>query len=307
MSDFNSGFWSVYVAGLTFAGILACALLLWITARKKVAARGDNTTGHVWDEDLREMNNPMPRWWMWLFVLTIIFGLLYLAAYPGLGSYEGQLGWTQRGEYDAELHKANQELAPLYSQFAGKSAQELAAHPIAMAIGERLFMNNCAQCHGSDARGSKGFPNLADSDWLHGGTPEKIAETITKGRRGQMPPMAAAVGTAEDVKNVANYVLSLSGSPHDSLRSQLGRSKFTACAACHGADGKGNPALGAPNLADDVWLHGWGEQAIIAIVNTGKVSDMPSQAGKLTEAQIQVLGAYVWGLSNKPATGQTMK
>ena len=304
MSDFTADFWSVYVAGLTFVSILACVILLWVTARKKVSADADNTTGHVWDEDLREMNNPMPRWWMWLFVLTIIFGMLYLVAYPGLGSYEGELRWTQRGEYEAELRKADKELAPLYSQFAGKKADELAADATAMAIGERLFMNNCAQCHGSDARGSKGFPNLADKDWLYGGTPEKIAETITGGRHGQMPPMAAAVGTSDDVKNVAHYVLSLSGNPHDSLRSQLGRAKFTACAACHGIDGKGNPALGAPNLADDIWLHGWGEKSIVAIINSGKVSDMPGQAGKLTEAQIQVLGAYVWGLSNKPAAAK---
>jgi len=299
MSDFDSGFWSIYVAGLTFVGILACVLLLWITARKKVAADGDNTTGHVWDGDLREMNNPMPRWWMWLFVLTIIVGMLYLVAYPGLGSYEGELRWTQRGEYDAEVEKAKNELAPLYSQFAARKAEELAGDPHAMAIGERLFMNNCAQCHGSDARGSKGFPNLADKDWLFGGTPEKITETITGGRHGQMPPMAAAIGTSDDVKNVAHYVLSLSNNPHDSLRSQLGKSKFTACAACHGIDGKGNVALGAPNLTDDIWLHGWGEQAIIAMINGGKSSNMPGQAGKLTEAQIQLLGAYVWGLSNK--------
>jgi cytochrome c oxidase cbb3-type subunit 3 len=272
---------------------------LWITARKKVAADGDNTTGHVWDGDLREMNNPMPRWWMWLFVLTIIVGMLYLVAYPGLGSYEGELRWTQRGEYDAEVEKAKNELAPLYSQFAARKAEELAGDPHAMAIGERLFMNNCAQCHGSDARGSKGFPNLADKDWLFGGTPEKITETITGGRHGQMPPMAAAIGTSDDVKNVAHYVLSLSNNPHDSLRSQLGKSKFTACAACHGIDGKGNVALGAPNLTDDIWLHGWGEQAIIAMINGGKSSNMPGQAGKLTEAQIQLLGAYVWGLSNK--------
>jgi cytochrome c oxidase cbb3-type subunit 3 len=301
MSDFTSNFWSFYVAGLTFVSILACVILLWVTARKKIVSAGDNTTGHVWDEDLREMNNPMPRWWMWLFVLTIIFGLLYLVAYPGLGSYQGELGWTQRGEYDAEVQKANKELAPLYSQFANKKAEELAADANAMGIGERLFMNNCAQCHGSDARGSKGFPNLADKDWLYGGTPDKIAETITKGRHGQMPAMGAAVGGSEDVKNVANYVLSLSGNPHDSLRSQLGKAKFTACAACHGNDGKGNTALGAPNLTDDVWLHGWGEQAIISIINGGKSSAMPGQAGKLTDAQIQVLSAYVWGLSNKAA------
>lgn len=300
MSDFTGNFWSLYVAALTLVSIVACLLLLWITARSRGVASADNTTGHVWDGDLREMNNPMPRWWMWLFVITIVFGLLYLVAYPGLGSYEGELQWSTRGEYTSEVEKANKELAPLYARFTARKPEELAGEPAAMAVGERLFMNNCSQCHGSDARGSKGFPNLADTDWLHGGTPDKIKETITGGRHAVMPPMAAAVGSADDVKNVAQYVLSLSGSPHDSVRAQLGKSKFTACAACHGVDGKGNQAIGAPNLTDDIWLHGWGEAAIVAMVNNGKINDMPAQAGKLTEAQIHVLTAYVWGLSNKP-------
>jgi cytochrome c oxidase cbb3-type subunit III len=304
MSDFTTNFWSVFVAGFTLVGIAGCLVLLWVTARAKVKPQADNTTGHVWDDDLREANNPMPRWWMWLFVLSIVFSLLYLVAYPGLGSYPGELAWTTRGEYASEVEQANKELAPLYAQFTAKKAGELAGDSHAMAIGERLFMNNCAQCHGSDARGSKGFPNLADGDWLHGGAPEKIVESITGGRRGQMPPMAAAVGTPDDVKNVANYVLSLSRSPHDSLRAQLGKAKFSACAACHGMDGKGNPAMGGPNLTDDVWLHGWGEQAIISMVNTGKVNEMPAQGGKLTPAQIHVLGAYVWGLSNKAPPGK---
>jgi cytochrome c oxidase cbb3-type subunit 3 len=301
MSDFNANFWSVYVAGATVVGIIACLLLLWITARKKVTPTADNTTGHVWDGDLTEMNNPMPRWWMWLFVITIVFSLIYLAAYPGLGNYEGNLKWSSRAEHAAEVDKANKELAPFYAQFTARKVEEVAGDPNAMAVGERLFMNNCSQCHGSDARGSKGFPNLADTDWLHGGTPDKIVESITKGRTGAMPPMAAAVGSPDDVKNVANYVLSLSNAPHDSVRAQLGKSKFVACAACHGMDGKGNQAIGAPNLTDDIWLHGWGEQAIINMVNNGKTNVMPAQEGKLTAAQIYVLGAYVWGLSNKPA------
>ncbi|MCG2595520.1 cytochrome-c oxidase, cbb3-type subunit III [Ramlibacter sp. XY19] len=300
MSDFVDGFWSVYVAGATLVGIAACLLLLWLTARKKVAARADNTTGHVWDGDLTEMNNPLPLWWVGLFIGTVVFSLLYLVAYPGLGTYEGELKWTTRGEYEAEMQDARKQLEPLYARFTARKPEELAGDSAAMAVGERLFMNNCAQCHGSDARGSKGFPNLADADWLHGGAPEKIVETITKGRVGSMPPMAAAVGTPEDVKNVAHYVLSLSNSPHDSLRAQLGRSKFTACAACHGPGGKGNPMLGAPNLTDDIWLHGWGEQAIVNMINNGKTNEMPAQEGKLTDAQIHVLASYVWGLSNKP-------
>jgi cytochrome c oxidase cbb3-type subunit 3 len=304
MSDFTTNFWSVYVTAAVLIGIVACLILLWVTARKKMDATADNTTGHVWDEDLREMNNPLPRWWMWLFVLTIVFSLLYLVAYPGLGSYPGQLGWSTAGHYKEEVQKARLELAPLYAQFASRKPEDLAGDAQAMAIGERLYMNNCAQCHGSDARGSKGFPNLTDSDWLHGGAPETIALILQKGRIGQMPPMAAAVGGADDIKNVAHYVLSLSGAPHDSLRAQLGKARYAPCAACHGANGKGHPALGAPNLTDDVWLHGWGEQAIVNIIQNGKVNVMPAQEGKLTEAQIQVLTAYVWGLSNRPATAK---
>ena len=302
MSDFIHNFWSIYVAGITLAGIAGCLLLLALTARKQVVSDGDNTTGHVWDEDLRELNNPMPRWWLWLFVITSVFGLAYLAAYPGLGSFAGKLGWSQIASYEAEVAKAKAELEPLYARFASLGTEDLSKDNQAMAIGERLFMNNCAQCHGSDARGGKSFPNLTDGDWLHGGAPEQIQQTITKGRIGMMPPMAEAVGSSEDVRNLAHYVLSLSGSPHDSLKASLGKSKFTACAACHGMDGKGNPALGAPNLTDDVWLHGWGEAAIVAMVTHGKTNQMPAQEHKLTEAQIQVLTAYVWGLShNRPA------
>ena len=300
MSDFTHNFWSIYVAGMSLAGILGCLLLLWLTARKKVVSSSDNTTGHVWDEDLTEMNNPMPRWWMWMFVLTIVFSLGYLVFYPGLGNFAGTLGWTQVNEYQEEMKRGEAEIAPVYARFASMSTAQLAGDAPAMAIGERLFMNNCAQCHGSDAHGSKGFPNLTDGDWLHGGSPEKISETIHNGRVGMMPPMVAAVGTPEEVRNVAHYVLSLSGSPHDSVRASLGKPKFAACAACHGMDGKGNQALGAPNLTDDVWLHGWGEAAIVAMVNDGKTNEMPAQAGKLTEPQLAVLTAYVWGKSNKP-------
>ena len=298
MSDFFNNFWSVYIAAVTLIGILGCLLLLVLVARKKVIPSTDNTTGHVWDEDLRELNNPMPKWWMGLFVITVIFGLAYLVAYPGLGAFNGKLDWSQTGAYDKEMEKARADLEPMYAKFVSMPTEEKAKDPQAMAIGERLFMNNCAQCHGSDARGGKSFPNLADGDWLHGGSPEKIKETISNGRIGMMPPMAAAVGTGEDVRNLANYVLSLSGSPHDAVKASLGKSKFVACAACHGMDGKGNPALGAPNLTDDIWLHGWGEAAIVNIVNNGKHNEMPAQKDKLTEAQIAVLASYVWSFSN---------
>ena len=298
MSDFTSNFWSIYVGGITLVSILACAILLWFSGKAKAMTASDNTTGHIWDGDLREMNNPLPRWWVWLFIITILFGLVYLVMYPGLGNFGGKLGWTEVGQYQAEVDKGNAEVAPLYAKFAAMPVEDVSRDPQARAIGERLFMNNCSQCHGSDARGSKGFPNLTDNDWLHGGTPDKIKETITKGRIGNMPPMAAAVGTADDVKNVANYVLSLSNSPHDSVRAQLGKEKFAVCAACHGPDAKGMAAVGSANLTDNIWLHGFGEAAITAMINNGKVNQMPAQGEKLTEGQIHVRASYVWGLSN---------
>ncbi len=296
MSDFFNSGWSLFIAITTVVGLLACLWLLIVASKRKVMD-GDKSTGHVWDDDLKELNNPLPLWWMVLFVVTIVFGGIYLALYPGLGSVKGTLGWTSVNEYEDEQGKAAAAMAPVYARYAGLPAQELVKDARAMAIGERLFINNCATCHGSDARGSKGFPNLTDNDWLHGGTPEIIEASITNGRQGAMPPMAAAVGTSQDVSNLANYVLSLSGSPHNVLAGQLGRSKFATCAACHGADGKGNPALGAPNLADKIWLHGWGDEAIISIINNGRTNVMPAQAGRLSTEQIHVLAAYVWSLS----------
>jgi cytochrome c oxidase cbb3-type subunit 3 len=299
MSDFVNSGWSLFIAVVTVVSLVACLALLIVAAKRRVMA-DDNTTGHVWDENLREMNNPLPRWWMWLFVITLVFSAAYLAFYPGLGTYPGTFNWTSANQWEAEQEKARATMAPLYAKFTAMPAAELAKDKQAMGIGERLFVNNCAGCHGSDARGSKGFPNLTDADWLWGGEPEKIAETIAKGRTGMMPPMAAAVGTAEDVRNVANFVLSLSGSAHNNVAAQLGKAKFAACAACHGPEGKGNPAMGAPNLTDKVWLHGWGEDAVIAMVNGGKTGVMPAHDKRLSPEQIHVLAAYVWNLSQSP-------
>ena len=301
MSDFTSNFWPAYIASITILGMVACLVLLWFSGKTKAMTSHDNTTGHVWDGDLREMNSALPRWWVWLFIITVVFSLAYLVIYPGAGAFKGKLGWTSVGQYDKEVAAGNKEIEPVYAKFNGMSPEDLAKDPKAMAIGERLFMNNCAQCHGSDARGSKGFPNLTDKDWLGGSTPEDIKNVILKGRAGNMPPMAAAVGSSEDVTNLANYVLSLSKGPHDSVKAELGKAKFGVCAACHGPDGKGNPAVGAPNLTDDIWLHGFGEAAIVAMINNGKVNPMPPQGDKLTPSQVNVLTAYVWGLSNKAA------
>jgi len=298
MSDFTSQGWSVYVAAVTIIGLVLCLVLLAIASRRQVMA-SDNSTGHVWDEDLREMNNPLPRWWMGLFVITVVFAGVYLAIYPGLGSNPGSLNWSSVGQHTDEVEKARAQMAPVYARFVAMPAEELVKDPKAMAIGERLFANNCAQCHGADAHGSKGFPDLTQSgaSRLATSSPDSIEQTITNGRQGMMPPMAAAVGTAEDVKNVANYVLSLSDSPNNSVAAQLGKPKFAVCAACHGPEGKGNQAIGAPNLTDKVWLHGWGEQAIVNMVTQGKINVMPAQKERLASEQIHVLAAYVWNLS----------
>ena len=299
MSDFTSEFWHLYVGGITLISILACAFFLWASGKTRVMATADNTTGHVWDGDLREMNNPLPRWWVYLFIITVVFALAYGALYPMFGKMGGVLNWTSHEQWAAERARALAKVEPLYAKFQGMDPKDLAKDAQAMAVGERLYMNYCAQCHGSDARGSKGFPNLTDADWLGGdGSPAYIHQTIAQGRIGVMPPMAAAVGGSEDVRNLAHYVLSLSGSPHDSVRASQGAAKWAACAACHGADGKGMHATGAPDLTDQIWLHGWGEEAIVRAINQGFNNVMPAQNALLTDAQIHVLTGYVWKLSN---------
>lgn len=296
MSDFVSGFWSPYIAIATIVSIVFCLFLLVVNSRRPPTT-ADNTTGHVWDGDLREANNPLPRWWVMLFVLTIVFGGIYLWMYPGLGTHAGSLNWSTAAQHEKEAQELTAQIAPLYATFQAKPVKELIGDPQAKAIGERLFLNNCAQCHGSDGRGAKSFPNLTDGDWLYGNAPEQIVHTIAKGRHGIMPPMAAALGGASDVENVAQYVMSLSGASSDPVKAELGKGKFTACAACHGPKGEGNQALGAPNLTDRIWLHGGGLQSVIAIINAGKDNQMPAWESKLTAGQIHVLSAYVLGLS----------
>lgn len=306
MSDFFGVGWSIFVAALTIFSLAACLVLLFIASRRRPMA-ADNSTGHVWDEDLAELNNPLPRWWMLLFVITVLFAFAYVFLFPGMGSAAGSFNWTSRGELQSDQNAAAVAMAKVYAGYRSAPAEALAGDPSAMALGQRLFLNNCAACHGSDAKGGKGFPNLTDDDWLYGGTPERIEETITQGRNGVMPSLAAAVGTAQDVHNVANYVLKISGSPHDSIAAYSGAAKFAVCAACHGADGKGNQTIGAPNLADNIWLHGWGEAAIIDIVTHGKNNVMPAQSGRLTPEQIHVLAAYVWSLSHPDSTRRSSR
>jgi cytochrome c oxidase cbb3-type subunit 3 len=315
MSDFTSEFWSGYVAILTLVSVLACGVALYVMGRMRVQSRpgkdagqGIGTTGHVWDGDLAEYNNPLPRWWMWLFYITIVFALVYLVLYPGLGSFRGVLGWSSADAYAIERKQLDDQVKPLYAKYLAMDAKLVAADPQARAMGERLFLNYCAQCHGSDAGGSKGFPNLRDNDWLYGGDPEAIKASITNGRNGIMPPFGAVLGE-EGTKNVAAYVRSLSGLAHDNLRAQLGKPLFLQnCVACHGPEGKGNQALGAPNLTDQIWLYGGSEATIIETITKGRgaaseVTRMPAHKDRLDEGKIQLLTAYVWGLSNVKQAG----
>jgi len=312
MSDFTSGFWNAWVIVLTVGGLVYCAWILVVSGRMKSSAKppgeGPGTTGHVWDGDLAEYNNPLPAWWRNLFWITIVFAVVYLALYPGLGTFGGMLGWTSTGQYQRERSEVDARVRPLFDRYAAMPVEAVAGDAEARAIGQRLFLNHCAQCHGSDAGGAIGFPNLRDASWLYGGEPAKIVETITQGRLGVMPPFGAVLGE-QGTKDVAAYVRSLSRLPHDSLRAQIGKGLFAAnCAACHGADGKGNQALGAPDLTDESWLYGSSEATILETIARGRnvnVSEgtlaMPSFKDTLDPAKIHLVAAYVWGLSHKAA------
>jgi len=297
MNEFDSGFWSVAIAVVTLVSIVACAVFL----KAQTVRSGGDTTGHVWDEDLAEYNNPLPSWWRWLFYITIVFSLVYLVLYPGLGSWPGTLGWSQITQLKEENARAEKQYGPLYEKFAATDIEALAKNPEALAVGQKLFLNNCAQCHASDAAGSRGFPNLTDLEWLWGGSPEAIKHSISEGRMGMMPAWGEALG-AERIKDVTHYVRSFSGLTHDSIRAARGKGDFDkTCVACHGAEGKGNPAMGAPDLTDKVWLHGSSEEAIIRTITAGRVDQMPAHKDKLTPAQIHILVAYVYSLSRGSA------
>ena len=297
MSDFTSNFWHWYVAGISLASILGCGVLLWVQSKAR-PPKGQKVElhGHVWDDDLTEYNNPMPRWWMWLFYITIVFSLGYLVLYPGLGGMAGAFNWTSANEYEAEIEQANAEYGPLFDKYLKVDVATLSKDAKANAMGQRLFLNYCAQCHGSDAGGAKSFPNLRDNDWLYGGDPVSIETTILNGRNGVMPALGAAIGGEAGITELTNYVRSLSGLKHDAKLAVAGKAKFAVCAACHGAEAKGNPAMGAPNLTDAVWLYGNSEETIAEGIRNGRNNMMPAQKERLGEAKIHLLAAYVYSL-----------
>lgn len=304
MSDFVSEFWNLWVAGITLGSIVFCWWLLFSQNKHKprLSSAGEvGTSGHVWDENLEEFDHPLPKWWMWLFVITILFSVLYLILYPGFGRFQGVLGWSQVGQYDIEMKRVETQIKPIFDKYSKMDLKAVAADKEAQEIGKRLYLTYCSQCHGSDAKGSKGFPNLADGDWLWGGEPEQIRTTILDGRNAMMPPFGhLGAGAIEDV---ANYVLSLSGEPSDAVRVAKGKEVFNSagCAGCHGPEGKGNPALGAPNLTDKVWLYGRNKGTIMETVTKGRQNKMPAWKDFLGDAKVHLLSAYVLSVSSGTA------
>ncbi len=298
MSDFISEFWSYFVAGITAASVIWIAWFVKGQTTSKLApGQKAEVIQKAWDGDLQELNNPLPRWWLYLFYITIVFAIIYLVLYPGMGSYKGIYGWSSRGQLQEEQNLAAQKYGPIFDKYLKQDLKAVAANPEARETGKHLFLTYCSQCHGSDAGGAKGFPNLTDSDWLYGGDPDTIKTTISNGRGGVMPAWAPALGE-QGVKDVANYVLSLSGRKHDAKQAAAGKEKFaTLCTACHMPDGKGMQALGAPNLTDNVWLYGGSEASIVESISNGRNGHMPAQLEKLGEAKVHLLAAYVFSLS----------
>jgi cytochrome c oxidase cbb3-type subunit 3 len=314
-----SSFWSIWITVITLGSIIGCYLLLrWCLANKTGVAEGDDM--HHEFDGIIELNNQLPRWWTILFYVCIVWGFLYLLLYPGLGNFNGLLNWQSSNqnirslaeskaavlqakadgkisEYDREVEAANLRFAPIFDGYYKQTIPDLINDPEALKIGQRLFSQNCSQCHGSDARGQRGFPNLTDKDWLFGGSPEKITETLIQGRKAAMPAWLDSFGE-QGVKEVVAYTLSLSGRKVDATLADSGESRFAVCAACHGADGAGNQAMGAPNLTDNIWLYGASTPSVIETLSYGRNGEMPAFKDTLGEKKIHLLAAYVYSLSH---------
>jgi cytochrome c oxidase cbb3-type subunit 3 len=291
-----STFWSLWIIVLTTVCTGAVTWLLFAN-RKSRGTGPDKTTGHIYD-GIEEYDNPLPAWWFYLFVISIVFGVGYLIAYPGFGAFKGVLGWTSHGEVEKQIASAEKEFGPLFAKYAQLPLAEVAKDPQALKMGQRIFLNNCAQCHGSDAQGNTGFPNLTDNDWLYGGAPEQIIETISNGRRGAMPAWGSALGDA-GVQEVAAYVVSLNGRDSDKTLAAAGQQKFAMfCVACHGADGKGNQAMGAPNLTDKIWLYGGSLSTLQQTIHGGRNGQMPAWNDILGPDKVHIVAAYVYSLSH---------
>ncbi|WP_369857587.1 cytochrome-c oxidase, cbb3-type subunit III [Candidatus Thalassolituus haligoni] len=304
-----STFWQVWVSVIVLGSIIGCGVLIMYTSRGMRKEETDQTTGHSYD-GIEEIDNPLPRWWVFMFWGTIIFGLGYLASF-GLGNYQGfltvtvdgkEVPWSQTNQWKAEVQAFDQEIAPLYAQYSSTPVAELIHNDDALQTGQRLFKSNCSVCHGSGAKGALGFPNLTDKDWLYGGAPAQIVQTITNGRQGAMPAWGAILGD-EGINQMVNYVRSLSGLKHDATLAEEAAPKFLQnCAICHGANGKGNQMMGAPNMTDETWLYGGSSKQIEMTLRYGRSGKMPAHKeilGANADAKIHLLATYVYSLSNK--------
>lgn len=298
---------SIFIVVFTAINIVACLWLMWWTARTRISTtaaetysdNGPGTTGHVWDGDLEELNNPLPRWWLGLFIITIVFGAGYLVFYPGMGNFAGTSKWSSVGAYEKQVARQRENFEARLASLKDRSLRELSGNSNAMATAKNLFSANCAGCHGSDARGAKGFPNLTDQDWLWGGDEARLLETIAQGRHGMMPALGSVLGE-NGVNEVASYVVSLSGAKAPADWVSAGEARFqTLCVACHGADAKGNPLLGAPNLTDNVWLHGGDFDTVRATIANGRDNQMPAHQDMLGDTKVKLLAAYVLSLSSE--------
>lgn len=290
--------WSLYVIVLIVINVLGCGWLLFANRSVQIDPREKGqSTGHDFD-GIEELNNPLPAWWTWLFIGTILFSAGYLVLYPGFGSFAGVLGWSSAVQHEGEVQEARTRFGPLFERYAAVAIPDLVREPQAVAMGSRIFANNCAACHGSDARGNRGYPDLSDGDWIHGGAPETVVQTITHGRNGVMPALAPVLGGEGGVEDVVQYTLSLSGREHDAAAATRGGVQFAAiCSACHQASGVGNVAIGAPNLTDDVWLHGGRPEDIRRALEVGLANQMPAHQAILTPEQIHLVATYVLSLS----------
>lgn len=301
MADFTSDIWSWFIALTTVISIIALFILIFklSTGKKPVDKEGNvETMGHVWDEDLEEYNNPLPRWWLYMFVATLIWGCLYLLYYPGLGAFAGVGDWSSTGQYEKEKAAAEEKYSPIFEQYFNTDMKQLVSNDDAMEIGERLYASYCTQCHGSDARGARGYPNLRDDNWQWGGEPENIYTSIVNGRQAGMPAWDGIL-TREEIFNVVSYVEQMSGRTVDAKHAALGKEIYaTNCSVCHGAEGKGNPMFGAPNLTDDIWLYGGSQEKIMESLYLGRNGIMPAHKEFLGEPKIHILSAYIYSLSN---------
>lgn len=305
MADFTGAFWSPFIGIITVVSIIWMLWFVWTQARARLPKDPSNpeTMGHKWDGDLEEYNNPLPGWWMNLFYLTLFWGLGYLIAYPGLGAYEGMLGWSQESQYDAEIAAAESEYGARYENYRNTDIEELVKDEAVLQMGRNLFASYCTQCHGSDAGGARGFPNLTDADWQWGATPAAIEQSILNGRFGAMPGWQAIIGE-DGVAQVSDYVESLAGRDVGAAEATAGKAVYDQnCAVCHGAEGTGNTALGAPNLSDDIWLYGGTRSAIVDTIANGRNGQMPAHGEFLGPAKVHVLAAYVYSFTqgNTPA------